>query len=70
MLVSVGILLGTAAAYALSAGLRSLVFGITATDPVTYATAGLTLGALGCAACLIPALRAASIGALTALRRE
>jgi putative ABC transport system permease protein len=70
VLVTTGILIGTLAAYALSAGLRSLVFGITATDPATYATAVATLAVLGCAACVVPAMRAASTGPLTALRRE
>ena len=70
LLVLSGILLGTTSAYVLSGGMRTLVHGVTPTDPATYAVAAASLGILGCLSLLLPARRAASAGPLTALRRE
>ena len=69
-LVLIGILLGAAGAYVLSAGLRTLLFGIASTDPATYVLTMLAMAGLGGLACLVPAVRAASAGPLAALRSE
>jgi hypothetical protein len=58
-LASVGIALGLAGAFALTRVLQKRLFGVTASDTVTFAGAALVLAAVALAANLIPALRAA-----------
>jgi ABC-type antimicrobial peptide transport system permease subunit len=59
----------------LSAGLwgtsyiESQLFGVSATDPVTFAVSGAVLGTAGLVACLIPARRALRVDPMAALRR-
>jgi putative ABC transport system permease protein len=69
-LVIVGLAGGVAAALGLSQLVRSLLFGITATDPATYAGVPLLLAVVALIACYIPARRAASVDPLVALRQE
>jgi len=69
-LVIVGLAGGVAAALGLSQLVRSLLFGITATDPATYAGVPLLLAVVALIACYIPARRAASVDPLIALRQE
>ncbi len=68
--VVVGVGLGLVAAFALSQVVATLLYGITPSDPLTYASVAglLTLAAM--AATLIPALRATRIDPATALRAE
>jgi putative ABC transport system permease protein len=47
-----------------------MLFGVTASDTVTFAGAAIVLGAVAIVASLIPALRAAGIDPVTALRQE
>jgi predicted permease len=64
----VGAALGTAGAYLVGRGMKSMLFGVDAIDPLAFAiVAGLLLGA-SLLACVIPALRAASVDPMTALR--
>jgi ABC-type antimicrobial peptide transport system permease subunit len=66
--VALGILLGSTGAAGLSRVLSSLVFGISAHDPLVFlGNAGL-LTIVALAACLLPALRAARVDPTTALR--
>ena len=70
MLVGIGIGVGLAAAIALSKLIQTQLYGITGQDPLTIALAGALLGAVACAAGLIPAVRASRIDAMRALRYE
>jgi putative ABC transport system permease protein len=54
-----GMVLGVAAAVALTRLLTSLLFGVSASDPATFAGVALALLVVGVAACLVPAARAA-----------
>jgi putative ABC transport system permease protein len=69
-LAAVGIMLGLIGAFALTHFLNRMLFGVTASDMVTFASAALLLGAVAVVASLIPALRAARVDPLTALRQE
>jgi ABC-type lipoprotein release transport system permease subunit len=48
----------------------SLLYGVTSTDPMTFAVAALALAAVALAACLLPASRASHIAPAMALRNE
>jgi ABC-type antimicrobial peptide transport system permease subunit len=65
-----GIVLGGLGAWLLSDFLSRLVYGITATDPYTFAAVALLLAAVALIACLIPAYRATRVEPLKALRSE
>ena len=65
-----GIVVGVAAAAALARTLASLLFGIGAGDPATYAAVALLLAGVAAAASLAPARRAARVDPLIALRAE
>jgi putative ABC transport system permease protein len=65
-----GIGVGAACAFALTRAMQSLLFGVSASDPVTFAAVALLLAAVALLACLVPARRAARISPMTALRYE
>lgn len=67
-LAALGGLVGLAAALALSRGLRSLVFGVSPSDPLTYLAAVLGVSAVALLACWIPAVRATRVDPTTALK--
>lgn len=65
-----GILVGLAAAVASSRAMRSLLYGVEATDVPTYAATVGVLMAVSLLACLVPAWRAARVNPLIALRND
>ena len=70
VLVACGAALGLCAAWALSRVLQSQLFGVTATDPVTYITGLGVLLLIAFVAAWLPACRAARIDPMEALRCE
>jgi hypothetical protein len=69
-LVFAGLVVGVAAAIALRGIASTFVFGVTATDPLTYLVAALVFSALALAAVIIPARRASRVQPMKALRVE
>jgi putative ABC transport system permease protein len=69
-LAAVGIVIGIAAALGLMRLMSSLLFGVSANDPVTFTAAALVLLFVAIAACYIPARRAIAVDPMNALRYE
>jgi putative ABC transport system permease protein len=69
-LVAAGIVLGVMAAWALTRGMFSMLVGISASDPVTYAIVAIMLSAVALLACWIPARRAIRVDPMVAVRYE
>lgn len=66
----VGVVVGLVAAAGLSRVMTALLFGVSATDPVTYAGVGVALVVVAALASWLPARRAAGVDPSTALRAE
>jgi putative ABC transport system permease protein len=69
-LLSLGILIGTLVSLGLARLLASQIPGISVTDPLTFSTVVIAFLAVGLAACLLPARRAAHFDPVIALRYE
>jgi len=69
-LVFAGIAFGLAGAFTLTRVIASLLFRVSATDPVTFLSLPLLLAAVALLACYLPARRATKVDPLVAIRRE
>jgi predicted permease len=65
-----GLVLGVAGAVGATRLMRSLLFGVSATDAMTFVVAPVVLGVVGVAACVIPAHRATRVDPAVVLREE
>ncbi|MGB7135177.1 MAG: ABC transporter permease [Acidobacteriaceae bacterium] len=70
VLTATGMVIGLAVAAVLTESMRSLLFGITPLDPVTWATVPVILAAAALLASYLPARRAAAVDPVQTLRAE
>jgi putative ABC transport system permease protein len=70
MVIGAGMAIGLVASLSLTKIIERSLYGVTSTDPATYAVVLLTLFAVACLACYVPARRALKVDPLEAMRQD
>jgi ABC-type antimicrobial peptide transport system permease subunit len=69
-LTGIGVALGLVGAWGATRALRTALYGVNATDPITFASVAALLTLVALAACTIPAWRASRVDPIVVLREE
>jgi putative ABC transport system permease protein len=69
-LTGIGVAIGLAGSWAATRALKKMLYGVSSTDPTTFAAVAALLTVIALAACWIPARRASRVDPIVALREE